>query len=179
MEKQCMHCYKPFEAIRSSAQYCSDSCKTLACRARKATEKANALYNAKKKEAEELLEKEKIAKKAKREAKKEQKQAELKTKNTLIAGLLGSLEENALKRKESQLSEVKQVEAKPMAEPQTVVNEKVPASAQGILKPLSYWEEERKKQLARQAELYRYQCLGEITAAVLFKISDVIFSKKS
>lgn len=48
--KECIYCGRDYFAIRNSALYCSDSCKTMACRARKKAdlEAANEMARVKK-----------------------------------------------------------------------------------------------------------------------------------
>jgi len=179
MEKQCEYCNKAFTAKRSSAQYCSDSCKTLACRSRKAAEKATALYLARKKEAEDLLVKKKLEMKEKHEAKKLLMKEEQASKNRLISDIIFSLKANALTREESQEIESNLVESQIGKEIPPDENKISPQKTKEVLSPFELWDIERKRKLAREAELFRYKCLGEITAVLLFKIGEWIFPKKS
>jgi hypothetical protein len=61
VHKQCEHCGNEYTAIRSSAKYCSDSCKTIACRDRKEKERKEKLE----KDEQKRLERERIEKELK------------------------------------------------------------------------------------------------------------------
>jgi hypothetical protein len=67
--KQCEHCGTEYTAVRSTAKYCSDSCKTIACRDRKEEERKEKLLEDERKRIEqERLEKELKEKKEQEDA---------------------------------------------------------------------------------------------------------------
>jgi hypothetical protein len=103
MEAYCKHCRKTFEAKRASALYCSDSCKTLACRENKERRLAKEEHQRK----WQLLEDEKLKKRQERKARKEavleKKRLSRLEKNDSISNIITGLRINAEEREKREL----------------------------------------------------------------------------